>query len=236
MSRKLLEGTAGGGRGVAFLAVAVIALGCNRAPAPLPQQLGPRPTPAPGFSGRVDSVPRESVLAYARSLTFDTVAPAVDRRYIVLAQGQQLTVGPFAELAPEIGAAAISRGDLARGRVLARVTLDAAVPGAGLEAGPAYVWVDSVPGGFMVNGVRRYFRAVYLPDRVGAALKVTPVSLTGPYGSTRNWCPAYAAARFMARRLPSPTALRTRSLSTTSRVMLYDCWPCDCTWCCPDTT
>jgi hypothetical protein len=228
MRRFMLERSPATLRCSASLAAVLLALGCNRAaPPPAGQAAGPRPTPAPTFTLPIDSSSHAALLAYAHGLAFDTTVPAVDRRYLVVAQGQRLSVGPFVELAPEIGAAAISHADLARGRILARVKVDGTRPFIGTAVGTAYLWVDSAPGGF---------REVIVPEAAAAPLTSTPVMLA-PYGSA-TYCANLAVARINTQRVAGPAADPPGApavMGTTSTARIV-CYPCNCTICCSDTT
>jgi len=204
----------------AALGVALLAVGCNRtAPPPGRAVAGPRPTPAPALALPVDSSSHAALLAYAHGLSFDTTAPGVDRRYLVVAQGERLVVGPYAELAPEIGAAAISHADLVRGRILARVTVEGA---GGSAPGVAYIWVDSVAGGF---------RAVFVPVSGAARMKVAPVTLAH-YGPEAAFCQVLAVGRLQDAGPPDPPGDPLPFSAALRKV----CVPCDCTMCCSDTT
>ena len=203
----------------------VLLAGCQRTQAPAAQATGPRPTPAPAFPLPIDSTSHAALLAYAHTLTFDTTAPGVDRRYIVVGQGQHLTVGPFVELAPEIGAAAIGHADLVRGRILARITVEAS-RSFGPVTGVAYLWVDSSAGGL---------RAVVVPESPTARLMSTPVSV-GSYGPTPASCPNLAVARIAMERGavdPPGEKVEMARLATAAKIV---CWPCDCGYCCSDTS
>lgn len=210
----------------AALAAVLLALGCNRAAPPASQAAGPRPTPAPTFTLPIDSSSHAALLAYAHGLAFDTTVPAVDRRYLVVAQGQRLSVGPFVELAPQIGAAAISHADLARGRILARVKVDGTRPFIGTAAGTAYLWVDSAAGSF---------REVIVPESPAAPLTGTPVTL-GSYGPATTYCANLAVARINTDRVTTPAdppgAPAVMATTGTGRIV---CYPCNCTICCSDT-
>jgi len=208
----------------AALGAVLLAAGCERAAPPPAQAAGPRPTPAPTFTLPVDSSSHAALLAYAHTLTFDTTAPGVDRRYLVVGQGQHLAVGPFVELAPEIGSAAVGHADLVRGRILARITVDGTRP-VGTVTGVAYLWVDSTAGGL---------RAVVVPESPTEGLKSTAVSLGG-YGSDRSYCPNFAVARIVAQRVGygPPGQVAPRTMMAVAKPV---CWPCDCGICCADTS
>jgi len=214
----------------ATLGIALLAAGCSQAPpnAAVRGPAGPRPTPAPEFTLPVTAASHADLVAYAHSLTFDTTAPGVDRRYLVVAQGTRLVVGPFAELAPEIGAAAISHQDLVQGRILARLTVEGTQPVIGSAAGTAYLWVDSVGDAL---------RSVVVPESLGAPMVVTHV-VASHYGPAGAFCSTLAVARFMTDwgvRRASPRGGRA-SLTTLKALGSIACWPCDCKMCCSDTS
>ncbi len=132
--------------------------GCKPAPQPAAPPAGPRASVAPAFTAPVDSLSRAEIVAYARGLSYDTAKAVSDAQYLVIAQAGRLVVGPYAQVAPEVGAAANTRETLGQGRIIGRITLDADYPPHGLSAGTSYVWVDSVGG---------TFRMVYVPDSAG---------------------------------------------------------------------
>jgi hypothetical protein len=121
----------------------------------------PRPTPAPRFASFA-AASRADLLTYARSLQFDTVQPAMDAQYLVYGDSAHLQVGPFAQLAPEIGAGSISAAALRAGRILARIVLDGPFPAGSLSTGATYVWVDSTPHGF---------RSIFVPESDSAPIR-----------------------------------------------------------------
>jgi hypothetical protein len=126
--------------------VLAVGVGCQRGNVGTRREQGPRATPAPTFQ-TIGAATRADLLAYAHGLQFDTTRPAMDAQHLLVPQGGHLAVGPYAELSPEIGTAAISHEDLAHGRILARLSLDQPCPQAGLARGATYIWVDSAAGG-----------------------------------------------------------------------------------------
>lgn len=112
----------------------------------------PPPTPAAHFSDP-DSVPRDSILAYARSLVFDTNYGAGDSQRLMLgttcppwAMGGNCTYGPLASIQPQVGSYRIpDSATLAAGRIIARiVTVDSQYAKLGLRGGDTtYWWVDT---------------------------------------------------------------------------------------------
>jgi len=111
----------------------------------------PPPTPAPQFSNP-DSVSRDAILAYARSLVFDTNYGAGDKQRLMVgttcppwAMGGDCTYGPLAMIQPQVGSYRIpDSATLAAGRIIARIiTVDSQYPKLGLWAGDTtYWWVD----------------------------------------------------------------------------------------------
>lgn len=87
----------------------------------------PYSTPAAAFSSaRVDSLPYDSLHAYAVGLRFDTVVGAADVRRVAFDTGLQMEhvadAGDSARIEPEEGAWALDTSQLAQGRIIARVT------------------------------------------------------------------------------------------------------------------
>ncbi len=127
------------------------------------------PTGPPPFSERVESVPRELILGYARQLEFDTSAAASDAQNLVYRRGDAVVVGPFAQIAPERGAGSLSDAQLARGRIIARVSVSDSYPPLGLARGVSYLWVDSLASGF---------RWVIVPTDPALPLRAAPLTRT----------------------------------------------------------
>lgn len=178
---------------------------CKPAPQPAPPPASLRMSAAPAFTAPVDSLSRALIVAYARGLTYDTAKAVSDAQYLVIAQAGRLVVGPYAQVAPEVGAAANTREALGRGRIIGRITLDAAYSPQGLSAGTSYVWVDSVAGSF---------RMVFVPDSTGP---MTSRPLTFHPHPSGDSMPYRSAARI-----------------TESRVVGFEstCWLCLVTlWC-----
>lgn len=168
----------GPGACVALLAAAAMAAGgCAKQSAPAvqqqaAQQVGPRPTPAPGFRTLVDATPPTELLAYAHGLQFDSTSVAAEAQYVALRRGRGLVLGPFVAVAPEIGAAALTNQEVVQGRIVSRLKVSGTAPGFRLPAGVSYVWVDSTAQGF---------RALIVPETVGARILRVSVQ-PQPYG------------------------------------------------------
>jgi len=159
----------------------------------------PAATPAPRFSDP-DSVSRDSILAYARSLVFDTNYGAGDRQRLMVGTtcppwvtGGDCTYGPLAEIQPQVGSYRIpDSATLAAGWIIARIiTVDSQYPKLGLWAGDTtYWWVDG-------HGPAQ-LRSVLVPSDTARALvhrdtlELHPVSAIG--GNKYEW--RQAIARF----------------------------------------
>lgn len=173
------------------------------------RQPGPRATPPPPFQ-TFGAASRAELIAYAHSLQFDTLQPAMDAQYLVVPRARQLAVGPYASVAPEIGAA-VTEGAFTRGRIFARLWFKQAGPELGVPAGFAYVWVDSVGGAI---------RAMLVPENdsfpvvTAKTVATTPACPAGPACCTR------AIARF---EMPDPPA---------DSLPMITCHPCDHRLCC----
>jgi hypothetical protein len=172
------------------------------------QPPAPRATPAPPFVSPIAATSRDSVVAYARSLVFDTSHAASDARYLVLRRSGRLTVGPWAHFAPEIGSATLSRDQAGTGRVVARIVTNGPVPEMGLATGTNYVWVDSVGGSF---------RLVMVPEDATQPVRWTPL-------------------KFREHRRAGPVAAEPPTARFTGGVegRVETCWPCWLTWCYDD--
>jgi hypothetical protein len=135
-----------------------------------------RPTPAPPFAGKpIDSVSTADVIAYAGTLQFDSTRPASDTLTVNTPTGDTVRM----EVEPEIGSGALSKSDVAAGRIIARVHSSVAFPPLGLGAGTTYFWVDG--DGDRAHGVmipadsafRRFMRPLIVRDHLPAGAPVT---------------------------------------------------------------
>jgi len=125
---------------LAVIGLAMFAVNCER---------GVRPTPAPRFALRAGEIPRDSFLAYAATLTFDTTHGAWDEQPLPLVNDSGRVVGmPIIRVESEIGAASLSRSQLAKGRIIARYTAKGPYTPLGIPRGISYVWVDSMGSKF----------------------------------------------------------------------------------------
>lgn len=138
---------------------------------------------------------RDSALAYARQLRFagaddeEAYHWAWDRQHLDLvetdADGNERVVrGPLGTIWPEVNSHANSEQALRRGRILAKIHVDAPYPKLGLPAGVSYVWVDDKPppaeGEDMAqqgSEARPTHRAVIIPENPRDSAAVLPVYL-----------------------------------------------------------
>jgi hypothetical protein len=161
------------------------------------------PTPAPSaFITDVTAAGQfDSVLAYARGLSYDSVTHSVaDSTIIVDSGGVFLTK---AWIAPAVGANFVSHGDLygigaRHGRVVARIRVDTSYgnrgyPALRLPSGVSYVWVDSLEQ----RDTTGVFRAFIIPDRPGAAVVRFPVSQYSHYYRSRHSLANFPIARWV---------------------------------------
>lgn len=102
-----------------------------------------RPTPATGVAGPLEVIPRVDVITYARGLAFDTTRGSSDNQYLLFPLAGQLAVGPYAAIAPEIGARRLTKAQLKTGRIVARIFSAGAYAPWGLSADTTFVWIDS---------------------------------------------------------------------------------------------
>ncbi len=177
--------------------VVVIALSaCQRRPLDEPPPA--RETPPPPFAGLVNTTPRGAVLAYGRSLQFDTSHAAADAQHLVVRRDGQLVIGPYALLAPEMGSAGMQRSSLGAGRIVARITTDGPYPELGLATGENYMWVDSVQGGW---------RVVFVPADSSQPMASRPMG-------------------YREHRRVTPLAREPASARWTGTDQPEPCWPC----------
>ncbi len=153
-------------------AMLILVSGCRGAPEERPATPGAggagAATQAPLFAQGVEAVPRESVIAYGRRLTFDTSHAASDAQHLVTRRAGQLLIGPYARIAPEAGSHRLTRANLASGRVIARIDSDGPYPERGIPQGVSYLWVDSGAGGW---------RSIVVPEAVDQPMAEKPLLL-----------------------------------------------------------
>lgn len=114
----------------------------------------PRPTPAARFdSSQVDTIPLDSIRSYVKSLNFDTVLGAADQQLVDFEKGL-IGRGDTARIEPEEGSYRITRSDLARGRIIARIRSKVVYDSLGFGPWWTYWWVDG----------KRGWRSVFIAD------------------------------------------------------------------------
>jgi len=128
----------------------------------------PAATAAPGFTQQIEAVPRESIVAYGRRLSFDTSHAGSDAQHLVARRAGRLVTGPYARIAPEASSHRLARGDLARGRVVARIDSEGPYLERGIPTGVSYVWIDSSASGW---------RSVLVPEDVTQPMAEKPLRL-----------------------------------------------------------
>ncbi len=147
-----------------------------------------RPTPAPPFAGKpIDSVSTADVIAYAGTLQFDSTRPASDTLTVITPPGDTVHL----EVEPELGSGALSKEDVAAGRIIARVHSNVAFPPLGLGAGTTYFWINGA--GERAHGVmipadsqfRRFTRPLIVRDHLPAGAPVTARFVVAENGGVR---------------------------------------------------
>lgn len=104
----------------------------------------PPPTLAASFdSSSVDTVSVATMKTYGATLDYDGVLGAADSQPLLVRQGRR--VG-FAKIEPERGAYRLDTVDLARGRIIARISSESAYAHLGLGPGENWWWVDKRGG------------------------------------------------------------------------------------------
>jgi hypothetical protein len=98
----------------------------------------------------IASVPRSDVVRYAESLQYASDPAVADSQPLLVppaAPGGTPTLGPWARIEAMVGTPGLDRTQLARGRIIGRVTSNGAYPELGLERGVHYVWVQQDAAG-----------------------------------------------------------------------------------------
>lgn len=133
----------------------------------------------PPFQGDIDRASRTEILAYARSLPYETSFGAGDDQRLLVRQDSVSRYGPNARIEAMKGAAGLTKEDLARGRFVARLLNRDQEPYPKLALGSrdtTYWWVDSVATG--------QWRALYISSDstippVRTSVRLEPASVHG---------------------------------------------------------
>lgn len=108
-----------------------------------------RPTPAPSLSASITAAPRAEIVAYARTLEFNTAHWASETDYLLIREADgRYRRGALATISPEIGALGVSHAQLETGIIISRVIAEDAVPEHGYGAGTNYIWFDKIATGW----------------------------------------------------------------------------------------
>lgn len=155
--------------GTAVLIVTLLLGACRGGETASGASEGPRATPAPGWA--LESVPRDSLLAYGGRLAFDTSHGASDGQSLIIpASGHgRPSIGPYASIQPEIGTASLTRSQLGSGRIIAQIDSRASYAPLGLDSGRTYLWVDSM-------GSMTAWRMVLIASRASTPLRWTAMA------------------------------------------------------------
>lgn len=133
---------------------------------------GPRATRAPHGFTVPETGNRSEVIAYARTLDFDTASDASDSRRLSSLPCSNCTFGPVATIQPERGTVSLTPAELATGRIIARILNRDAEAWSDFALTPndtTYVWVDSLAGGW---------RMIYVPNQQEAQMLVRPMVIS----------------------------------------------------------
>jgi hypothetical protein len=127
-------------------------------------QVGRQDIPAPPWRGPIDSVSLAQVVAYARSLMYDTTRTAQDS--VQLRSGS--VVGPYAHIQEVAGTSGMPMAVVDSGRVVARVVrlTPGDFPPLGIRADTTYLWLDLVDDSA---------RALWIPGDTTGSLGPEPV-------------------------------------------------------------
>lgn len=94
----------------------------------------------------IDSVPYDSILAWARSRTYDTSPWYSDRQYLVTRDRGALRVGPMARIAGLLDLHLMTPSSMSQGRFIGRIESEGNVEQMGIVRGTTYVWIDDQDG------------------------------------------------------------------------------------------
>jgi hypothetical protein len=153
----------------------------------------PAKSPAPNFNPeKVLTVDLRTIRAYASALHFDSVLGAADSQLVdfTFPQGQVTSTGSPSRIEPEMGAAYLTRDQLADGRIVARVRSQTVFAAQGIGPWWSYLWVDQ-------RGPGRSWRSVLIPSEGLPTRVVSGLLLHQHPGGYPPTCPeGRSCARF----------------------------------------
>jgi hypothetical protein len=145
------------------------------------------PAPPATVTNAADTSQRGAVLAYARSLTFDTVTHgASDKQPLTLvdSSARKDTIAAVGEIWPERNTHRNSEDDLKGvGRIVARIRSSGPYSRLGLRAGVSYFWVDSL---VMVTLDSGRGRAIFIPADSTQPVTIRPMVFTTDRSGARE--------------------------------------------------
>lgn len=146
---------------------------------PVPADTGPYVAPSPGFNGS-SSVPVANLLDYARSMRFD----AVRGTELVLpvdeyGRTRMIRVEPLMNLRR------LDSTAFAEGRMIARISSQAALPALSVHNGENYVWVQGTLGGPLLAEV--WSTSVVVPPKRMPLSYVSRPPSGAPDGKEAFW-------------------------------------------------
>jgi hypothetical protein len=124
--------------------------------------------PKAGF-GAIGNASRREILAYASAVSFDTSYHATDSRRLVIKGAGGFSEGPLVSVAPAVGSTSLTLGELASGRIIARVTADARWLQAGYGRGNNFIWVDRIAD---------QWRAFLIPSDTTLSIRTLPLRVS----------------------------------------------------------
>jgi hypothetical protein len=175
-----------------LLAIGAFAgVGCRPQSGEVPPESAP---PSPPFAGTaIEEVDRAAVLAYARAQNFVPISGDSQRLMLGTKCPESCRYGPLARIDPVAGSYLLDSGQLAEGRILARVVNADTIGYPKFNLGPrdtVYWWIDRHPGGY---------RSVLISSRPDAKLAYDSLRIHPYPDRAAGWQWKQAQARFLWR-------------------------------------
>ncbi len=147
------------------------------------------PAPSPLVTNAAAPAQRAAVLAYAKSLQFDTITHgAGDQQALTLLDSSAVppkdTIGPIGTILPERNTHHNTEADLSGvGRIVARIYSTGPYPKLGLTRGLTYFWVDSL---VMITPDSGRGRAIFIPADSSQPVTIRALKFTTDRGGARE--------------------------------------------------
>lgn len=167
-----------------------------------PEKQGPIATPAPPVPITQGDSARRAILAYGRTLQFDTSEYVTDEQYLLLPSPTGVTVGPWLSVSPAVGSTALTHEAVVAGRIIGRAILRGR-----RGTVTAYLYVDSTAAGrralWAAEGYPLMIGSLKIHERTRGApnIKQPPTALSAfvCWPCSFTWCGDTTMSRSLSR-------------------------------------